>query len=486
MRRYLDAGLKGYTRAITSEKLEAVVARCVFAKQQDTAASFNVMLSRIQLACKVTSMLADKDRAYKSTQVIWDACLGHVEDALVYREFNEMCASGRKYARLAAGGSIYVLMVIALRNQRWTIRRGHVNLSTDIGNLLRWPDDSEEGKMITESIIPMVALLARTCPIKIEEIMQDSALLELNGVPAEILCSDLAISDKLFESVRSNSFVLVPRHNAAWAQFDSISKSNGTTDASNDTPSPCDREESPLTVFSEESEPRSIDAQGDCLALAMTIPTESAGVQVQTIATSYDPGHTNNSRFPACRDRNDNNEWTERARAEACGASKPADLQELETTLSTMYVSGKRRTQDSYTRVALDGVKDVLAIQGADEALLASICTSMPEAMKRSLTQRFISCFDSDPLQARTTASDPLTQPYETLHFSWYNRHCTQGHNAPQDVLPRMMRRAGVSRTNHSQLMPYPLKDMVDNAALYESLNSILEDVFAWIDGKVL
>ncbi|KAH9840721.1 uncharacterized protein C8Q71DRAFT_721217 [Rhodofomes roseus] len=264
------------------EKLEAVLARCIAAKHQDTAASFGIMLSRIQLTCKVTSMLADKDRAYKLMQVIWDACLGHVEDAPVYREFNEM---------------------------------GHVNLSTDIGNLLRWPDDSEEGKMIRESIIPMVALLARTCPIKIGEIMQDSALLELNGVPAEILCSNLAVSDKLFKSVGS-------KHNAVWAHFDSISKS---------TPPPCDREESPLTVFSEESEPRSIDAQGDWLALAVPIPTKSAGVQVQTIATSYDPGHTDNSRFPACQDRNNNNEWTERARAEACGGSKPADLQELET-----------------------------------------------------------------------------------------------------------------------------------------------------------
>ncbi|KAI0721752.1 hypothetical protein C8Q72DRAFT_787759, partial [Fomitopsis betulina] len=95
---------------------------------------------------------------------------------------------------------------------------------------------------------------------------------------------------------------------------------------------------------------------------------------------------------------------------------------------------------------------------------LASVCTSMPMDMKCTLTERFVACFESDPLYTRIEASDPLEQPYETLHFSWYNRHCTQGHDAPQDTLPRMMKRTGLSRTNYGQLIPYTSSDIANNA----------------------
>lgn len=70
--------------------------------------------------------------------------------------------------------------------------------------------------------------------------------------------------------------------------------------------------------------------------------------------------------------------------------------------------------------------RDILTIKGTHDYLMACICTSMPDGMKKNLTERLVSCFKSNPLTARSTANDPLTVPYETLHFSWYNRHCTK------------------------------------------------------------
>ncbi|KAH9910943.1 uncharacterized protein B0H18DRAFT_865748, partial [Fomitopsis serialis] len=74
---------------------------------------------------------------------------------------------------------------------------------------------------------------------------------------------------------------------------------------------------------------------------------------------------------------------------------------------------------------------------------------------------------------------------FETIHFSWYNRHCTKGHEAPDDVPPQMMSRSGVSRTNYGQLIPYTSKDMEDHRSIYQSLKSILGDVFSWIEHKL-
>ena len=108
-----------------------------------------------------------------------------------------------------------------------------------------------------------------------------------------------------------------------------------------------------------------------------------------------------------------------------------------------MYSSGRRLSQETYTRVPLERVqyvksgvflsrvaltviRDVLTIVDIHGGLVASVCTSMPNIMKQTLTERLVACFDNDPLTHCTTATEPPGRTFETLHFSWYNRHCTQ------------------------------------------------------------
>ncbi|EPS99927.1 hypothetical protein FOMPIDRAFT_1086346, partial [Fomitopsis schrenkii] len=74
---------------------------------------------------------------------------------------------------------------------------------------------------------------------------------------------------------------------------------------------------------------------------------------------------------------------------------------------------------------------------------------------------------------------------FETLHFSCYNRHCTTGCSAPTDVQPLMMNRAGLSRTNHGQLIPYTSRDITDYDAIYNDIRSVLDDVFVWLDEQL-
>ncbi|KAI0712999.1 hypothetical protein C8Q72DRAFT_870017, partial [Fomitopsis betulina] len=69
---------------------------------------------------------------------------------------------------------------------------------------------------------------------------------------------------------------------------------------------------------------------------------------------------------------------------------------------------------------------------------------------------------------------------FETLHFSWYNRHCTRGQDAPADIPPVMLRRTGGIKTNYHQMLPYPSKDMTAPGAssISLSLKSILGALF--------
>ena len=46
------------------------------------------------------------------------------------------------------------------------------------------------------------------------------------------------------------------------------------------------------------------------------------------------------------------------------------------------------------------------------------------------------------------------------------------------------MKHTGLSRTNYGQLILYTSSDIVNNALIYDSLKQVLNNVFAWLDGK--
>ncbi|KAI1782301.1 hypothetical protein LXA43DRAFT_862601, partial [Ganoderma leucocontextum] len=60
-----------------------------------------------------------------------------------------------------------------------------------------------------------------------------------------------------------------------------------------------------------------------------------------------------------------------------------------------------------------------------------------------------------------------------------------QGSDAPKHVHPWFLKRAGVARTNHTQMTPYESKEMLDNFVEYDALCNALDQVFAWIEKKV-
>ena len=59
-------------------------------------------------------------------------------------------------------------------------------------------------------------------------------------------------------------------------------------------------------------------------------PGPSSSVESKTIHTSFNPQDPHNMRYPAQRDRDENDIWTERTRTDASKASRPCDLQGLE------------------------------------------------------------------------------------------------------------------------------------------------------------
>ncbi|KAH9910184.1 uncharacterized protein B0H18DRAFT_1130546 [Fomitopsis serialis] len=373
------------------ESLRSLVARCACSLKLDAAASFWLMISHIRLAFRVARILeldnGKSDEGKLTVAGIWRREFEGVEGAPEKRTFQDWNTTGVKFARLAGGGSIYLLVLVAAQNLRVPLATANAHIAQDFGNLLRWPDDE-------------LGPLSPLTPID-------------SPVPPEFdLPDDVVISSPLRSSP-------VPPH-------------------------------------------------------------EEVVIRLQ-----YDEQQEDNQRYLGPRgDRDNNVVWTEQARQHASNSARPATLEGLQSELDGLYSEGKRIRDDLYVRVPLELVRDVLTFRGANNGLVASVCTSMSEAMAADLTEQLVVCFDTDPLNDVDTATQTQHE-FQAIHFSWYNRHATKGHDAPSDVPPQMMSKFGRSRTNYRQMIPYPSKDMVVHEPIYQAMECILGDVFSWMDTKV-
>ncbi|EPS99688.1 hypothetical protein FOMPIDRAFT_1124104 [Fomitopsis schrenkii] len=75
---------------------------------------------------------------------------------------------------------------------------------------------------------------------------------------------------------------------------------------------------------------------------------------------------------------------------------------------------------------------------------------------------------------------------FEALHFSWYNRYGTRGHDAPENIHPELMQREHTQRktskrANSSQMLPYLSADSRDYTDVYSNMEHIFAPVFDWI-----
>ncbi|KAH9924497.1 uncharacterized protein B0H18DRAFT_847061, partial [Fomitopsis serialis] len=420
-----------------------------------------------------------------TTTDIWRSQLSHKND-VEKRTFLDWVAMGNKFAFVAEEvRSVYLLIMIAVQNLRVPLGAVDGHSAQDIGNMLRWPDNSRAGRTVKDTVIPTVSLLQKHYPSMFEDLFPMS---KTGGSNSTLV---LERNDTFFDTLKFNAFKLVPRMHSAWESCDQgvliHSPSVATVSAPTLQPADGPRAAPPPSPLSPLSSLSSLSPlSSPCLPSRHTScapePIPSLG---QVILTSYDSQTVTNRRYPAPRDKEENIAWTENARSIASKASAPVSLQELEFQLQTAYTAGERANPNAYIRVPVNMIPDVLTIRGQDHSLVAGIFTSMPDTMKRTLIDRLLASFNSDPFKTVDANSATGERTFQAIHFSWYNRHCTQGHAAPADIPPSLLSRAGCTRTNHGQFLPYMSRDMEDHQAIYQSLKSVFADVFGFIDDQL-
>lgn len=115
-----------------------------------------------------------------------------------FRTFRLWHSLGCRFAYLAGGGSVYILLMIAGLDLRWSISRAQVTVTSEVANLLRRPDDSSAGRLICKCIIPTLAYLRKNLPLSLEGL----SCLDVD-VPTKALdCTALKNSDRCFSRIK--------------------------------------------------------------------------------------------------------------------------------------------------------------------------------------------------------------------------------------------------------------------------------------------
>ncbi|KAG0693972.1 hypothetical protein DFH29DRAFT_774814, partial [Suillus ampliporus] len=191
-------------------------------------------------------------------------------------------------------------------------------------------------------------------------------------------------------------------------------------------------------------------------------------------------------------DRRENAMWTERERVKAEAGEIVWDLDDLRSkvcslelcNLDKMYIAGCR-TEDSYVRIPMGILKGSgLDLCNSDGSLMAFVCPSLPEAIRRGLTSSLLACFDGKQRKSLAVLSSACTSLFGIDTQLWWhdNDIADQGDDAPTHIHPHDMARVDVSRTNHTQCLPYTSKDILEHQQLYSNILAAFGELFEWIE----
>ncbi|KDQ50669.1 hypothetical protein JAAARDRAFT_141616, partial [Jaapia argillacea MUCL 33604] len=107
--------------------------------------------------------------------------------------------------------------------------------------------------------------------------------------------------------------------------------------------------------------------------------------------------------------------------------------------------------------------------------------TATLDSIRSNISRNMFGVFGGqNPLTPMDSSALGINHRFDNFHWSWYNRHSTQGHEAPIDVHPFHCKKVHVTHTNYTQLTPRLSVETRQYNVIYHNMEIIFDDLFDW------
>ncbi|KAF8419826.1 hypothetical protein L210DRAFT_3765778 [Boletus edulis BED1] len=204
----------GYERASSQDHdLRSIVFRCTRLRTKNVSLNFLWMMALIQVVSKCQSIRIRTGMS--SLSKIWRQELKDMPHQPELRTLKYWYALGSKYALLAGGGSVYLLILIAGIGLRTSIGKLSSHVLWQLANALRSPVQAGHRRSVEKSILPTITRMKTILPISMDTLF--AALLPGEyQLPGSVDCHNLSQSDGFSDAMVANSFNLLPRDTSIW------------------------------------------------------------------------------------------------------------------------------------------------------------------------------------------------------------------------------------------------------------------------------
>ncbi|EGO28246.1 hypothetical protein SERLADRAFT_434123 [Serpula lacrymans var. lacrymans S7.9] len=190
--------------AYLDKSLMSVVACCKGLGGKDIAVNFLLMVNLMQLITKCQSI---KIQTGLSLNGIYNQEIAYLSNKPSKRTFQDWYFTGSKFAALAGGGSIYLLVLIASLGLRVSVAAMEGISPWDLENLLRMPKKGTvKGNLIINHIIPTISRMHFSLPISMASMFSPAILAE-HQLANEFDRTNISSSDHFFDSVIFNHVI---------------------------------------------------------------------------------------------------------------------------------------------------------------------------------------------------------------------------------------------------------------------------------------
>ncbi|KAJ3991167.1 hypothetical protein F5050DRAFT_1872767 [Lentinula boryana] len=389
-------------------------------------------------------------------------------------------SAGSRWARLAAGGTVYLLMLIARKSGLDGKIRGRTVNSLDIislSNMLRAPSTP----------VPLIVKLAKTIPFKLPTLFNVSVR-DVFDIPEVLDCRDLRNSDIYFDRFFQRHTMALPRVADIWNLLLNLWSS-----ICSDLPD--------FEIYSAHQMTQAyLTGSSEGIAVYDAYPESDSGDEknhihppaVVDLVKSFFPYERiilSNKRKPfPVNNSNERNQWTNKQRCTASGATLILSLEALGISMrerfyppSNLSKAGLLMSSQKWINVDNSVIKGrEIKIKDVNDKLICYTNGTLSDSYRERLQTALVAYFSREPASIKLIsrkASEGGTNPFTTFHFSMWSRYSTSGKDAPSDIHPYHLRAAIGTKTNTSQFFVRPSSDIQDFSKEYEELCDIFGDV---------